>query len=867
MIIQSKVDEVELSQNLKTKSFHISKQNTVHIVKILRSKLYSNKILAVIREYITNALDANAENSSEKPIRISLPKDSDPNFRVRDFGKGLSEKEINSLFISYGDSTKRESNEFTGCLGIGSKSAFAYSDSFTIISYHNNRKNTYLAFLDETGLGSLTRFNSLPDFNEETGIEIVVPVRDEDFWEFQKTFNFYRIAIGTPYVLDSDLNAEPSLFYRQIADGIYWEDQVKFLKLKDVFVLKSTNAFWNKLGDVNVLMGNVIYSVEKEWFESILKSSFNSDFKFVFKVKMGEIDFSSNRESIELTNENSLILKNYFLSFKEEYLRQLEKSFLESNFELSLFSRFGLKLNFGGVIIEDKERNKKFNPQDLELQVDLEELTKHCESIVVKALIEPPGTFKPTVRTLCTGVSEFRSSNQKRFQKNLLVSNMPLFVLSDGKESKFDSVFDLMKKNKAVLNSDFYQKRFLDSKILRFSSFQHVTDYKNFDPYYDFYSPPIAILKLKEGVNPEEFLKETNNLGYSILTFSQFNSIIDFKKEEKHPLKFEYPKSNSQGFQTAILDFSTKEELEKFFLEKSLDLNDYEFIRVGTELDSVFKIKVEAENFVKDFNIFTACSSSNLGKTNSMLFKKLWKKEYGKIPLFFSTKTIDSVKFDFLKKKKFEEKVRDLIFNTFSKFEKDELGFYFLLKKSHWPESEWKLNYSNEFKQKLFLTGNLNLRSLQEDVQELIPLFRVLNYSNLEFKDKKILKILSRLNSALSYCLNLNKYNITEKRKIEIGEFQTVFSEIRFSSLVSVLKHKKLFSEVELKKEQEEYFLKLISKLNARSPFLFQMFSKMKKEIRKEILYSWNFNISVKEMKKLKFSDDFKFYLNLINKR
>ena len=53
--------------------FGINDNDLSHIMGILRSQIYSDKLLAVIREYSTNALDANIEANNNEPIYVQLP--------------------------------------------------------------------------------------------------------------------------------------------------------------------------------------------------------------------------------------------------------------------------------------------------------------------------------------------------------------------------------------------------------------------------------------------------------------------------------------------------------------------------------------------------------------------------------------------------------------------------------------------------------------------------------------------------------------------------------------------------------------------------------------------------------------------------
>jgi len=81
-----------------------SSKNLAHIFSILRNQLYSDKILAVVREYCTNAMDANIDAGvPDCPIQVSIPNAFSPFFKVRDFGKGLSEEQVYNIFGSYGN--------------------------------------------------------------------------------------------------------------------------------------------------------------------------------------------------------------------------------------------------------------------------------------------------------------------------------------------------------------------------------------------------------------------------------------------------------------------------------------------------------------------------------------------------------------------------------------------------------------------------------------------------------------------------------------------------------------------------------------------------------------------------------------------
>lgn len=165
--------------------FGISQKNIAHILGILREGIYSDKVLAVIREYASNAWDAHRViGKADIPIEVHLPEEDDPFFRVRDHGPGLSRQDVLNVYTQYGESTKRADDNAVGMLGIGSKSFFAYTDSFTITSWFGGQKSIYTAALDETDCGVLSLMHEEACDPTETGIEVSGLVKEDDFSTF-----------------------------------------------------------------------------------------------------------------------------------------------------------------------------------------------------------------------------------------------------------------------------------------------------------------------------------------------------------------------------------------------------------------------------------------------------------------------------------------------------------------------------------------------------------------------------------------------------------------------------------------------------------------------------------------------------------
>ena len=241
MITTSKQTTLKQSDDFQSVSFGIKESGLSHIFNVLRNQLYSDKVLAVIREYSTNAVDAHIEvGKADTPIKVPLPTQMTPEFKVRDFGRGLTENQVSEIYAMYGESTKRGTNEQIGQLGLGSKSAFAYGDNFVINSFVKGTKTTYNAFIDPSDVGQISKIHS-EKTDENDGIEIVIPVKSDDYDEFyHKATKLYKYFKVVPEVRGAN------------------QEQLKDDLKRDEIVVGKDN--WNLVkGESYAVMGNIAY--------------------------------------------------------------------------------------------------------------------------------------------------------------------------------------------------------------------------------------------------------------------------------------------------------------------------------------------------------------------------------------------------------------------------------------------------------------------------------------------------------------------------------------------------------------------------------------------------------------------------------
>ena len=106
MILEQNRQAIETNISNQAKTFTI--EANAEMFHMLSSGLYTNKIKAVVRELSTNAVDAMIAKGTiqDKQFEVHLPTALEPFFGVRDFGVGLTEKEVYENCLKVADNAK-----------------------------------------------------------------------------------------------------------------------------------------------------------------------------------------------------------------------------------------------------------------------------------------------------------------------------------------------------------------------------------------------------------------------------------------------------------------------------------------------------------------------------------------------------------------------------------------------------------------------------------------------------------------------------------------------------------------------------------------------------------------------------------------
>lgn len=302
-----------------------SHEGQLMILNVLSSTLYSDKISAVWREYGCNAADANIEaGKPDVPFKIVLPTSVAPTASIRDYGTGISKEDMLGRFLWMGESTKRDSNNVTGMMGIGRMSGLAYGDSFLVVSYRGGEKITYNIYRDQ-GVPKLAVMHE-DKTDEPDGLEIKVPVRREDIATFaqraERVFRYFKVR---PEVKGGTIN---------------WAlTEPKF---------KGSGWAFTGSGDSVAVMGNVGYSIDK--YASGVSGKYSEIINqgAVLYFEIGELEITANREGLQYKGKTVPAITAKLKVLSDELAATITKTIASATSYWDAKKAYGIAFEKGG---------------------------------------------------------------------------------------------------------------------------------------------------------------------------------------------------------------------------------------------------------------------------------------------------------------------------------------------------------------------------------------------------------------------------------------------------------------------------------------------------------------------------------------
>lgn len=343
--------------NIQQNTVGIDTKNVNFITSLLTEKLYSKPIQSFLREIVSNAYDSHIEANSSEPILISLSYDNSNYIvlSVRDYGTGLSPERFNLIYKNIGSSSKRESDDYIGCLGIGRFSCLAVSNRCTIVSYYEGTKDTYLMYKDE-GTVHIDKMSSVAT-KEHNGIEVSVMMENsystkKDLSEgIENLAYFPNIYVHNPGIIQlrDEFNKRKILKATNFSSIIY-----PTLSNTTSFEFEDISSYY----DYSILYGNVIYPLKITGATNISPQTYLPKSKnFCLKFDIGELDITPSRESLQMTKKTISAITQKLLNYDAELKDLLRKELFPIN-------------SFGKVFDYFRNDENYYNTFSIKLNID-----------------------------------------------------------------------------------------------------------------------------------------------------------------------------------------------------------------------------------------------------------------------------------------------------------------------------------------------------------------------------------------------------------------------------------------------------------------------------------------------------------------
>ena len=356
------------SSGIEAKPVSFSMLATAEAFEVWSDGLYPNKIKAILRELGTNAIDGTVQKHREKhpnlditkdviagltPFTVHLPTRFEPWFSNRDYGVGLGYsvvphqgdnpdvqntmftgtlaecksyikkldpaqvkyKEIKicddvvTMYATYFYSNKCKSNDFTGCLGLGSKSPFAYTDNFCVTVWHGGFKRVYNAVIDN-GFPSIVPVQEPVASDEPSGMEIKFATKDDDASTFVgEAEGLYEYFVLKPEITgNTEVTIEPVDYS---IEGKNWG------------IRRDSDE-----SGPRAIMGSIAYPIEKRHLRDLSESEsriLSTDVDIYFNI--GDLQITPSRESLSYKQTTIGNIKSMLHHVSQDMVISVNKSF------------------------------------------------------------------------------------------------------------------------------------------------------------------------------------------------------------------------------------------------------------------------------------------------------------------------------------------------------------------------------------------------------------------------------------------------------------------------------------------------------------------------------------------------------------
>lgn len=276
----------------------MSIKNSSKVYSAISDYIYKNKIGSIIRELVSNAVDAS--NKDSKAVEIFIPDEKDVTnglpFYVQDFGDGMSYETVTECYMTFFESTKENDKNVIGGFGIGGKTPFIYTKEFTIetTSPDDGIRRTFVA---KKAVG-----DNEPTYEHLVHLDIV----DSDIKGTKISFFIEKISDITSFVNETK---KQTLFFKKADVKVKWGSSAEAKTITD-FTSFSTDiiddSFYNDIVFVRPKLGSALSGSNFNSIKSISRSNASKNNSINIGILLADVFYPYS------IDKNSSVYKEFF---------------------------------------------------------------------------------------------------------------------------------------------------------------------------------------------------------------------------------------------------------------------------------------------------------------------------------------------------------------------------------------------------------------------------------------------------------------------------------------------------------------------------------------------------------------------------
>lgn len=261
----------------------ISAENLPFVFDLVSNRLYSNPIGSIVREITSNCFDSHIEAGIDDPVIIRKGYDAEEGHYIefQDFGVGMSPETMNTIYVNYFSSTKRETNDQIGAFGLGSKTPLAYADLFYIVTIFNGTEYSYIYHKGESK--PTLELLSESSTSNRNGTTIKIIVEDNDRVKFREELKDQLLYFDNVYFDGWNINNNYTIY-----EGEYFKFR--------------SDIPQDNVTSLHICIGKVKYPID---FRKIKLGQLNyKNIPVAVKFEIGELQMTPSREDIKYDAES-----------------------------------------------------------------------------------------------------------------------------------------------------------------------------------------------------------------------------------------------------------------------------------------------------------------------------------------------------------------------------------------------------------------------------------------------------------------------------------------------------------------------------------------------------------------------------------